>query len=103
MPCCIVRYLPLADMGLRVRRARTVVEHSIEETSVLVEYLITSFERQHVTEEQIEQLRRGHCTIERVIHFVRDVRLGGARFQVRSGNVRQVFASVNVHRRFRCD
>ena len=38
-------YLPFVDVGLVVRRTRTAIEHSTQEKSVSVEYLITSLDR----------------------------------------------------------
>ena len=87
-------YLSFADVGLVVRRTRTAIEHSTKETSVSVEYLITSLDRRRVNLEQIEQLRRGHWTIENVVHYVRDVSFGEDRSQLRSGNAPQVMAAL---------
>jgi predicted transposase YbfD/YdcC len=87
-------YLPFADVGLVVRRTRIAVEHSTQAKAVSVEYLITSLDRQRVTLDQIEQLRRGHWTIENVNHYARDVSFGEDRSQIRSGNAPQALAAL---------
>ena len=87
-------YLPFADVGQVVRRTRTAIEHSTKEKAVSVEYLITSLDRQRVTLDQVEQLRRGHWTIENVTHYPRDVSFGEDRSQIRSGNAPQALAAL---------
>ena len=87
-------YLPFVDVGLVVRRTRTAIEHSTQEKSVSVEYLITSLDRQRVTLDQVEQLRRGHWTIENVTHYPRDVSFGEDRSTIRAGNAPQALAAL---------
>jgi predicted transposase YbfD/YdcC len=88
------QYLPFPDVGQVVRRTRTVRKHSTQEISVSVEYLITSLDRQRVTLAQVEQLRRGHWTIENVTHYGRDVSFGEDRSQIRTGDAPQVLAAL---------
>jgi predicted transposase YbfD/YdcC len=87
-------YLPFADVGQVIRRTRTAIEHSTKDKTVSVEYLITSLDRQRVNLDQVEQLRRGHWTIENVTHYPRDVSFGEDRSQIRSGNAPQALAAL---------
>jgi predicted transposase YbfD/YdcC len=54
---------------------------------------ITSLSRKQVTLAQLEQLWRGHWTIENCLHYVRDVSLGEDACQVHSGSMPQALAS----------
>lgn len=87
-------YLPFADVAQVVRRTRISIEHSTKTKAVSIEYLITSLDRQRVTLNQVEQVRRGHWTIENVTHYPRDVSFGEDRCQVRSGNAPQSLAAL---------
>ncbi|WP_297639269.1 ISAs1 family transposase [Caldilinea sp.] len=86
--------LPFADVGLVVRRTRTAIQHGAQEKSVSVEYRITSLDRQRVTLDQVEPLRRGHWTIEKITHYPRDVSFGEDRSTIRTGNAPQALAAL---------
>lgn len=87
-------YLAFADVAQVVRRTRISIRHSTKAQSLSTEYLITSLDRKRVTLDQVEQLRRGHWTIENVTHYPRDVSFGEDRSQVRSGNAPQALAAL---------
>lgn len=87
-------YLAFDDVAQVVRRTRVCLEHSTKTQSVSSEYLITSLERQRVTLAQVEQIRRGHWTIENVTHYPRDVSFGEDRSRIRSGNAPQALAAL---------
>jgi predicted transposase YbfD/YdcC len=63
-------------------------------TSVSTEYLITSLDRDRVTLAQIETCRRGHWTVENIIHYTRDESFGEDRPQARAGNAPQALAAL---------
>jgi predicted transposase YbfD/YdcC len=55
---------------------------------------ITSLTRKQVTLAQLEQLWRGHWTIENVTHYIRDVSLGEDACKVHSGSAPQALAAL---------
>ena len=87
-------YLAFTDVAQVVRRTRISIEHSTKTRSVSTEYLITSLDRKRVTLDQVEQVRRGHWTIENITHYPRDVSFGEDRSRIRSGNAPQVLAAL---------
>jgi predicted transposase YbfD/YdcC len=59
-----------------------------------VTYGITSLSPERVSVKQLEQIWRGHWTIENCIHYVRDETMGEDRCQVHSGATAQVLAAL---------
>ncbi len=84
--------LPASNLVLQ--RTRIVVTPRTGKQTVTVEYLVTSLSREQVSLAQIEQLRRGHWTIENKTHYVRDVTFGEDRCQVRKGAAPQALAAL---------
>jgi predicted transposase YbfD/YdcC len=71
----------------RVKMKSGEVEHSIT-------YGITSLPWSKVNAAQIEELWRGHWTIENRVHYVRDVTMGEDACQMRTGNAPQAMATL---------
>jgi predicted transposase YbfD/YdcC len=88
------RYLPFPGAAQVVRRTRCATKHSTGKTTVSIEYLITSLDRDRVTLSQIEVFRRGHWTIENVTHYPRDESFGEDRSQIRTGTAPQAIAAL---------
>jgi hypothetical protein len=81
---------PGLAQGLEITRERTVKG----ETSVEVEYAMTSLKPEVAGAERRGLLVREHWGMENDLHWVRDVTLGEDSCRVRKGNAPQVLAAV---------
>lgn len=72
------------------RRIRRKTGQVSEETT----YGITSLPPGRASAERLEQLWRGHWTIENRVHYVRDVTMGEDAGQIRTGQAPQVLAAL---------
>lgn len=73
---------------------RTVIDKTTGEIREETVYGMTSLSPLRAKPEQLNDLWRGHWTIENKLHWVRDVTFDEDRSQVRSGNVPQVMAAL---------
>ena len=64
------------------------------EVSEEVKYGVTSLKWEQANAAELEELWRGHWTIENQVHHVRDVTMGEDANQMRIGNAPQVLAAV---------
>lgn len=83
---------PAVHQVLRRTCRRTQVRTG--ETSVNVHYAVTSLADTQVSLAQLEQLWRGHWTIENKVHYVRDVSLGEDACQAHTGDAAQALAAL---------
>lgn len=81
---------PGLAQGLEITRERTVRG----ETTVEVEYAMTSLRPEEADAERLSGLVRLHWGIENGLHHVRDVTLGEDACRVRKGSAPQVLAAV---------
>ena len=81
---------PGLAQGLEITRERTVKG----ETTVEVEYGMTSLTPEEADAERLSGLVREHWGIENGLHYVRDVTLGEDSCWVRKGAAPQVLAAV---------
>jgi len=85
-------YLEWPDAQQVLRRTCRRVILATGEIQEEVTYGVTSLPPEAVTPAQIEELWRGHWTIENRVHYVRDVTLGEDACQVRVGAAPQALA-----------
>jgi hypothetical protein len=81
---------PGLAQGLEITRERTVKG----QTSVEVEYAMTSLKPEEAGAKHLGFLVREHWGMENDVHWVRDVTLGEDGCRVRKGNAPQVLAAV---------
>jgi predicted transposase YbfD/YdcC len=81
---------PGLAQGLEITRERTVNG----QTTVEVEYAMTSLKPEQADAKQLAELVREHWRIENALHYVRDVTLGEDGCRVRRGSAPQVLAAV---------
>jgi len=81
---------PGLAQGLEITRERTVQG----QTTVEVEYAMTSLKPEEADAQRLSDLVRGHWQIENALHYVRDVTLGEDTCRVRRGSAPQVLAAV---------
>jgi Transposase DDE domain len=84
------RKWPGLAQGLEITRERTVNG----ETTVEVEYAMTSLKPEEADAKRLSGLIREHWGIENALHYVRDVTLGEDACRVRKGSAPQVLAAV---------
>jgi len=82
------------DAAQVVRRTCTRLEQKKGKGSLTVSYALTSLSSDEARAADLEQLWRGHWTIENRKHYVRDVTLGEDRQPMHSGQAPQVLASL---------
>ena len=87
-------YLDWPDVGQVLRRTYRAVNLSTGTVSCEVTYGVTSLAPQEAGVGQVEALWRGHWTIEKRVHYPRDVSLGEDAGQVRTGNAPQALAAL---------
>lgn len=73
---------------------RTVINKTTGEIREETVYGVTSLSSRRAKPEQLNELWRGHWTIENKLHWVRDVTFDEDRSTVRSGNVPQAMATI---------
>ena len=73
---------------------RTVINKTTGEIREETVYGMTSLSPPRAKPAQLNDLWRGHWTIENKLHWVRDVTFDEDRSQVRSGNAPQVMAAL---------
>ena len=83
---------PGAEQVMR-RTCRRVIM-ATGEVSEEVKYGVTSLKWEQANAAELEELWRGHWTIENQVHHVRDVTMGEDANQMRIGNAPQVLAAV---------
>ena len=83
---------PGAEQVMR-RTCRRVIM-ATGEVSEEVKYGVTSLKWEQANAAELEELWRGHWTIENQVHHVRDVTMGEDANQMRIGNAQQVLAAV---------
>jgi predicted transposase YbfD/YdcC len=77
-----------------IKRTCRQVKLSTGELSVAVTYGITSLGWHQADALQLEQLWRGHWSIENRVHYVRDVSMGEDAGSIRSGSAPQALAAM---------
>jgi len=82
------------DAAQIVRRTCERLECKSGKRTVKVSYAITSLRWQEARAVDLERLWRGHWTIEKGKHYVRDVTIGEDRHQMHTGEARQVLAAL---------
>jgi predicted transposase YbfD/YdcC len=87
-------YLRFPGVAQVLRRTYWRQDRRTGAISQKVHYAITSLSREQVTLAQLEQLWRGHWTIENSVHYIRDVTLGEDACQVRTGSAPQALAAL---------
>lgn len=85
-------YLDWPEIGQVARIERRVLRKG--KTSVEVRYAVTSLEPSEAGPERLQQLWRGHWSIENRLHWERDVILGEDASQVRTGSAPEVMAAL---------
>jgi len=83
---------PGVSQLLRVERNTQVVKTGEKRSDTV--YAITSLSRTDATPDQLQQLCRGHWSIENGSHWVRDVTFDEDRSTVRSGSIPQVMSAL---------
>ena len=73
---------------------RTVINKTTGEIREETVYGVTSLSPQQATPAQLNELWRGHWTIENKLHWVRDVTFDEDRSTVRAGNAPQAMAAI---------
>ncbi len=86
-------YLDWPGLGQVLRRTCRRINRKTGEVSVEVTYGITSLTRTEADAMRLEQIWRGHWSIENRVHYVRDVTLGEDACQVHVGNTARVLAA----------
>lgn len=81
---------PGLAQGLEITRERTVKG----QTTVEVEYAMTSLRPEQADARRLSDLVRAHWAIENGLHYVRDGTLGEDACRVRKGSAPQVLAAV---------
>lgn len=87
-------YLDWPDVAQVIRRTCRRQALRTGEVELAVSYGITSLPRTLAGPAQLEQLWRGHWTIENRLHYVRDETLREDRCQVHTGNAPQALAAL---------
>ena len=87
-------YLDWPDVGQVLRRTYHAVNLTTGKVSHEVTYGLTSLPAAATTPAEVEQVWRGHWTIENRVHYPRDVTLGEDACQVRAGHAPQALAAL---------
>jgi predicted transposase YbfD/YdcC len=87
-------YLDWPDVGQVLRRTDHAVHLTTGKVSHEVTYGLTSLPAAATTPAEVEQVWRGHWTIENRVHYPRDVTLGEDACQVRAGHAPQALAAL---------
>jgi len=87
-------YLDWPGVQQVMRRTYRSMQMKTGKVSEAVTYGITSLNSKRAAPKQIEQLWRGHWTIENRDHYVRDQTLGEDRCQLHTGNAAQALAAL---------
>jgi len=87
-------YLDWPDVGQVLRRTCHAVNLTTGKVSHEVTYGLTSLPAAATTPAEVEQVWRGHWTIENRVHYPRDVTLGEDACQVRAGHAPQALAAL---------
>lgn len=87
-------YLAWPGVAQVLRRTCRRTHLRTGKTTVQIRYAITSLAPDQVSLRQLEQLWRGHWTIENQVHHVRDVSFGEDANRVRTGNAVEVLAAL---------
>jgi predicted transposase YbfD/YdcC len=83
---------PGLDQVMKLKR--TVINKTTGEIREETVYGVTSLSAQRATAQQLNDLWRGHWTIENKLHWVRDVTFDEDRSTVRSGHAPQAMAAI---------
>lgn len=87
-------YVDWPDVGQVMRRTCRRIIRKTGGVSEKVTYGITSLTPAQATAQQLEEIWRGHWTIENRVHYVRDVTLGEDACQAHVGNTPRVLAAL---------
>jgi predicted transposase YbfD/YdcC len=87
-------YLQWPGVQQVLRRQCERRQFTTGQVSHTVTYAVTSLPSMAVSAARLEQLWRGHWTIENCVHYVRDVTLGEDAHQMYTGHAPQVLATV---------
>lgn len=87
-------YLDWPSVGQVMRRRYERIRLKTGEISAATTYGITSLPHTEVGAAGLEQLWRGHWTIENRVHYVRDVTMGEDANQTHTGNAPHVLAAL---------
>lgn len=87
-------YLDWPGVNQVMRRVCRRVDLKTGEVSEEATYGITSLSRDQALPKQLEQLWRGHWTIENKVHYVRDETMGEDRCQAHTDNSAQALAAL---------
>ncbi len=85
-------YLDWPHLQQVMRRTTYRTDLKTGETTVTVTYGITSLSSEQADAAQLEQLWRGHWTIENRVHYVRDVSMGEDAGQTHTGHIPDTLA-----------
>ncbi|GAB4524462.1 MAG: ISAs1 family transposase [Anaerolineae bacterium] len=85
-------YVDWPYLGQVIRRTIIRTDLKTGETSVTVRYAITSLSPEQADAARLEQLWRGHWTIENRVHYVRDVSMGEDAGQTHTGHIPRALA-----------
>ncbi len=87
-------YLDWPGVQQVMRRTCRRIAHKTGAVSEETTYGVTSLPRERASAAVLEQLWRGHWTIENRVHYVRDVTLGEDAGQLHTGSAPQVLAAL---------
>lgn len=87
------RFTGFAGVRQVFRLEREVLHNKSGKRTFEVVYGITSLPRLLADAKQLNELIRGHWTIENRVHYIRDVTMGEDASQVRVGNIPQVMVA----------
>jgi predicted transposase YbfD/YdcC len=88
------QYLDWPGVAQVLRRTRRAIRLKTGEVSEQVTYGITSLTRRQAHPVHLEQLWRGHWTIENRLHYVRDESMGEDRSTIHTQNAPQAMAAL---------